>query len=71
MKDELTCAGEKETEDPKGGESIHTRDDVAMEELRNGVLSVASGSSAVVLASRLHTGQNVLHDISHESTQAT
>lgn len=33
-----------------------------------GVDSEAGGSPVTVLASRLHTGQNVLHDVSHEST---
>lgn len=35
----------------------------------NGVLSDAGGSPVIVLASRLQTGQKVLHDVSHESTQ--
>lgn len=35
----------------------------------NGVLSDAGGSPVLVLASRLQTGQKVLHDVSHESTQ--
>lgn len=64
------CPGEKESEDPTGGGSISTSDDAAMEDLRSGVLSEAGGSSVLVLASRLHTGQNVLHDVNHESTQA-
>lgn len=34
-----------------------------------GVRSVAGGSGVAVLASRLQTGQNVLHDVSHASTQ--
>lgn len=34
----------------------------------NGVDSEAVGSSVLVLASRLHTGQNVLHDVSQAST---
>jgi len=34
----------------------------------NGVLSDAGGSPVQVLASRLQTGQKVLHDVSHEST---
>lgn len=35
----------------------------------NGVDSDAGGSPVLVLASRLHTGQNVLHDVSQASTQ--
>ncbi|KAF9661622.1 hypothetical protein SADUNF_Sadunf19G0088000 [Salix dunnii] len=35
----------------------------------NGVDSVAGGSPVLVLASRLHTGQKVLHVVSQESTQ--
>lgn len=35
----------------------------------NGVLSDAGGSPVLVLASRLQTGQKVLHDVSQESTQ--
>ena len=35
----------------------------------NGVDSDAGGSPLLVLASRLHTGQNVLHAVSHASTQ--
>ncbi|KAL4285156.1 hypothetical protein GQ457_16G020070 [Hibiscus cannabinus] len=35
----------------------------------NGVLSDAGGSPVLVLASRLQTGQNVLHVVSQESTQ--
>lgn len=42
------------------------KDDAADES--NGVLSEAGGSPLAVLASRLHTGQNVLHEVSHEST---
>lgn len=34
----------------------------------NGVDSDAGGSPLLVLASRLQTGQNVLHDVSHAST---
>lgn len=36
-----------------------------------GVHSDAGGSTILVLASRLQTGQKVLHDVSHESTQKT
>lgn len=35
----------------------------------NGVDSDAGGSPLLVLASRLQTGQKVLHDVSHASTQ--
>lgn len=35
----------------------------------NGVDSDADGSPVLVLASRLQTGQNVLHDVSQVSTQ--
>lgn len=35
----------------------------------NGVDSEAGGSPVEVLASRLQTGQNVLHEVSQESTQ--
>lgn len=35
----------------------------------NGVDSDAGGSPVQVRASRLHTGQNVLHDVSQASTQ--
>lgn len=35
---------------------------------RRGVDSVAGGSPLLVLASRLHTGQNVLHEVSQAST---
>lgn len=35
----------------------------------NGVHSEAGGSPFLVLASRLHTGQKVLHVVSQESTQ--
>lgn len=34
----------------------------------NGVDSEAGGSPVLVLASRLQTGQKVLHDVSQEST---
>ena len=53
------------SEDPTGGGSICTKDDPA----RSGVLSEADGSSVLILASCLHTGQNVLHDVSQTSTQ--
>lgn len=35
----------------------------------NGVRSDAGGSPVLVLASRLQTGQNVLHEVSQASTQ--
>lgn len=35
----------------------------------SGVRSEAGGSPLAVLASRLQTGQNVRHDVSHASTQ--
>lgn len=35
---------------------------------RRGVDSVAGGSPLLVRASRLHTGQNVLHEVSQAST---
>lgn len=35
---------------------------------RRGVLSDAGGSPVAELASRLHTGQKVLQDVSHVST---
>ena len=35
----------------------------------NGVDSDAGGSPVLVLASRLQTGQKVLHEVSQESTQ--
>ena len=35
----------------------------------NGVLSDAGGSPVLVLASRLQTGQKVLHVVSQQSTQ--
>ncbi|KAJ6744810.1 hypothetical protein OIU79_031024 [Salix purpurea] len=38
-------------------------------DVSNGVDSVAGGSPVLVLASRLHTGQKVLHVVSQESTQ--
>lgn len=81
MQEELACAGENEIEvgkDPMEGpisiaddlneESAEEdrKDDAADES--NGVLSEAGGSPLAVLASRLHTGQNVLHEVSHEST---
>ena len=47
-------------------------DDEAKEdglEESNGVDSDAGGSPVLVLASRLHTGQKVLHVVSQESTQ--
>lgn len=50
-------------------------DDKSEEEARepgvdesSGVDSVAGGSPLLVLASRLHTGQNVLHEVSQAST---
>lgn len=52
-------------EDPTGGGFICTKDDPA----RSDVLSEADGLSVLILASCLHTGQNVLHDVSHKSTQ--
>lgn len=52
------------------------KDDKAAEDVKepgvdesSGVDSVAGGSPVVVLASRLHTGQNVLHEVSQASTQ--
>lgn len=51
------------------------KDDKAAEEAKepgleesSGVDSDAGGSPVLVLASRLHTGQNVLHDVSQAST---
>lgn len=81
MQEELACAGEKEIEvdnDPMEG-PINIADDLnedrAEEDRKDdeadessGVLSEAGGSPLAVLASRLHTGQNVLHEVSHEST---
>lgn len=39
-----------------------------MDDERSGVDSDAGGSPLLVLASRLHTGQNVLHEVSQAST---
>lgn len=67
------CPGGKESDDPTRGGSITTTDDDdgdSIEDLRSGVLSEADGSLELALASRLHTGQNVLHELNHESTQA-
>lgn len=83
IQDELTYAGEKETDDgnePMEG-PINSADDLT-EECReeevkddaadesNGVLSEAGGSPVFVLASLLHTGQKVLQEVNHESTHA-
>ncbi|GAB2291181.1 hypothetical protein Dimus_025440 [Dionaea muscipula] len=43
-------------------------DDDGLEESSNGVDSDAGGSPVAVFASRLQTGQNVLHVVSQEST---
>lgn len=60
--------------DVEGNEDL--KDDNTEEEAKeaaldksNGVLSDAGGSPVLVLASRLHTGQNVLHEVSQASTQ--
>lgn len=42
-------------------------DDAGLDDSK-GVDSDAGGSPVLVLASRLQTGQNVLHDVSHAST---
>lgn len=42
--------------------------DIGVDE-SNGVDSEAGGSPVLVLASRLHTGQKVLQEVSQESTQ--
>lgn len=50
------------------------RDDIEDPDRRleesNGVYSDAGGSPVLVLASRLQTGQKVLHDVSQVSTQS-
>lgn len=54
-------------EDLKDDNAEEVAKEAALES--NGVHSDAGGSPLLVLASRLQTGQNVLHVVSQESTQ--
>lgn len=60
-------AEERTDDDLKEENGVEAADDGLDES--NGVDSDAGGSPVLVLASRLHTGQNVLHEVSQASTQ--
>lgn len=60
------CKAEDDASEDLIDESIE--EEAGLDE-SNGVDSDAGGSPVLVLASRLQTGQNVLHDVSQESTQ--
>lgn len=61
-------AGEDATDDRAEGDRMGEETTDAELDERRGVLSDARGSPVAVLASRLHTGQKVLQDVSHAST---
>ena len=63
------CIAEDEASDDLAEDKTEDAIDAGVDESK-GVDSEGGGSVKPVLASRLQTGQKVLHEVSHESTQA-
>ena len=63
------CMAEDEASDDLAEDKTDDAIDAGVDESK-GVDSEGGGSVKPVLASRLQTGQKVLHEVSHESTQA-
>ena len=65
----IVLGGDAAAVDRKEANTVDSGKRVADDESK-GVDSDTGGSDVPALASRLHTGQNVLHEVSHRSTQA-
>jgi hypothetical protein len=65
----IDLGGDAATIDRKEAKAVDSAGKWMIEESK-GVDSDAGRFGAPAFASRLHTGQNVLHEVSHRSTQA-